>query len=291
MSTYSKNLVQIHRSNSDYGENDLVKGNKLIKTFGRTKDIYYFFHQTQKEMYQETSESDPLEVEVVYALPVVVDVNTDYDTIVREAIKAFYGIKTDSDYINLLETLYGEFYTNPSKSEYILLVDEIKSQLDSYGFFNKSNKSNKSISNLSSGISLIESLVAIQEIIKEGSLNLPDESVVKLKNFYEPWESFIGKPMKLGTIFTYNGSLYKAIIDIDSVVSTWIPGSSTLSIYNPISEHTGSEEDPIPYSKGMSLKNTLYYTENNILYQCIRDCIPTLITLSELCELKYVTKV
>lgn len=285
MSTYLKNLVQIHRSNSDYGENDLVKGDKLIKTFGRTKDIYYFFHQTQKEMYQETSESDPLEIEVVYALPVLVDVNADYDTVVREAIKASYSIKTDSDYINLLETLHEEFYTNPSKSEHILLVYEIKSQLDSYGLLKKPT------SNSSSSFSLTELLMAIQKIIQGGSLNLPNESIVKLKNFYEPWESFIGKPMKSGTVFTYNGSLYKSITDIDSVVSTWVPGPSTLSIYNPISEHTGTESDPIPYSKGMALKNTLYYTEDDILYQCIRDCIPTLITLSELCELKYVIKV
>lgn len=288
MGTYLKNLVQIHSSNSEYGYNDLVKGDKLIKTLGQTKDIYYFFHQVQKEFYQETPESDPVEIEVTYALPVVVNANSDYDAIVRETMKAYYGIKTDSSYIDLLETLYGEFYTNPYKSEHILLMNEIKAQLDSYGLFNRSNS--KSSDN-NSAISLTESLLAIQEIIGEGNLNLPDESIVKLKSFYKPWESFIGKSMKSGTVFTYNGSLYKAITDIDSVVSTWIPGSSTLSIYIPISEHSGTEADPIPYSKGMALKNSLYYMEDNILYICIRDCIPTLITLSELCELKYVTKV
>ena len=36
-------------------------------------------------------------------------------------------------------------------------------------------------------------------------------------------------------------------------------------------EHSGAEDDPIPYKSGMALVAGLYYEEDGTVYRCIRD--------------------
>lgn len=50
------------------------------------------------------------------------------------------------------------------------------------------------------------------------------------------------------------------------------PGEGTESLYEKIDEvHTGTAEDPIPYSGNMALENGKYYTQDGQTYKCTRD--------------------
>ena len=45
------------------------------------------------------------------------------------------------------------------------------------------------------------------------------------------------------------------------------------SAYSLISEHDGTPADPIPYERNMVLEKGKYYTQFDVLYECITDSI------------------
>lgn len=51
----------------------------------------------------------------------------------------------------------------------------------------------------------------------------------------------------------------------------WEP-ENVPALFEQINEtHTGTQDDPIPYSGNMALEQGKYYTENGVTYLCIRD--------------------
>ena len=51
-----------------------------------------------------------------------------------------------------------------------------------------------------------------------------------------------------------------------------MPGQRTESIFERIDEtHTGTKDDPIPYKVNMTVYIDKFYTEDGILYRCIRN--------------------
>lgn len=71
---------------------------------------------------------------------------------------------------------------------------------------------------------------------------------------------------------------------------TSIPGwepPNAVSLWEQVCEsHSGSQDDPIPYDGGMALLQGLYYTQDGVLYRCIRDTInPVYNPLAELAGL------
>lgn len=66
--------------------------------------------------------------------------------------------------------------------------------------------------------------------------------------------------------------------------SIYPPGEGTESLYSKIDlEHSGTQEDPIPWQKNMQCYEGKYYTENGQLYKCIRDSgIPLYYNISDL---------
>ena len=68
----------------------------------------------------------------------------------------------------------------------------------------------------------------------------------------------------------YSGSLYKVLQDHTSQ-DDWTPDLVT-SLFSRIDEeHSGTKEDPIPYYANMEVFRGKYYTEDSVLYKCIRD--------------------
>lgn len=80
-----------------------------------------------------------------------------------------------------------------------------------------------------------------------------------------------GKESKDYPRFRYGGGLWK-ICSPHTFSEEWVPGMATASLYTRIEiEHTGTKEDPIPWAQNMVLYKDKYYTQNNVLYLCIRD--------------------
>lgn len=113
---------------------------------------------------------------------------------------------------------------------------------------------------------LIKSLV--------NTIEISDSTSAKMQDYYPTFESIVGKTVKLGFKFTYNGSLWKTVQTELLIQAHYTPGTGTESLYTKIDEeHVGNKYDPIPYSGNMALENGKYYIQNNVVYLCNRDTV------------------
>lgn len=107
------------------------------------------------------------------------------------------------------------------------------------------------------------------------SVELSDNISLALKRFYPAWQELIDTQFtaeKEGYKFTYGDELYKTVKASQQFLPNWIPGQGTESIFERIDEiHLGTKEDPIPYKVNMTVYADKYYTEDGILYRCIRN--------------------
>lgn len=104
--------------------------------------------------------------------------------------------------------------------------------------------------------------------------DMDDQVSLSIKSLYPEWlgkGAEEGKQVEVGFKLTSDGDLYK-VRQAHTISSAWKPGIDTASIYERIDEvHEGTIEDPIPYEGNMRLELGKYYTEDGILYKCIRD--------------------
>lgn len=125
-------------------------------------------------------------------------------------------------------------------------------------------------------------------VIEVAVQSLADNDALTVKNYYPKWEECVTKGSieydKAGYKFTYNGDLYSCVSANPTFQAEWIPGEGTESLYTRIDEtHSGTADDPIPYSGNMALENGKYYEQDGIVYVCTRDTVnPVYNALSEL---------
>ena len=107
------------------------------------------------------------------------------------------------------------------------------------------------------------------------TLDVDDATALRMVEFYPEWSSLIGQTAeKAGYKFTYNGDLYKTIPANHTFAAQWVPGDGTESLYTRIDEtHDGTLYDPIPYDANMALVSGKYYSQDGVVYLCIRDTV------------------
>lgn len=104
------------------------------------------------------------------------------------------------------------------------------------------------------------------------TLTVDDNTALRMMEFYPRFEDIIGKTVKQGFKFTYGGKLWSVVQPELTVQAHYLPDAGTESLYTEVCEtHTGTEDDPIPYSGNMVLENGKYYTQNGVTYLCNRD--------------------
>lgn len=107
------------------------------------------------------------------------------------------------------------------------------------------------------------------------TLSVDDNTALRMKSYYPTWRELVDAQFtaeKAGYKFTYGDDLYKTIHPKQEFLSNWVPGQGTESTFERIDEtHTGTKDDPIPYKVNMTVYADKYYTEDGILYRCIRD--------------------
>lgn len=153
----------------------------------------------------------------------------------REQIATLEGM-TDAEY---------EDYTEPEPTEYVKDVpsaDDIVSQL--------------------------------KELAQAQVEALTDDEAKKVPALFHLWTDHKqGDSIAAGVREWYKGSLYKCITP-HNWQSDWAPDVAT-SLWANVSEESqeadGSREHPYQWTSGMTSYNGKYYTEEGILYLCIRD--------------------
>ena len=112
------------------------------------------------------------------------------------------------------------------------------------------------------------------------TLNVDDNTALRMTAFYPEWaanaEYTIGYKVQRG------GKLWRCLQAHTSQIG-WEPENAA-SLWTEICEtHSGTLEDPIPYSGNMALESGKYYSQNNKIYRCTRDTVnPVYNALSEL---------
>lgn len=106
---------------------------------------------------------------------------------------------------------------------------------------------------------------------KINHINLTDEEALSVKELYPQWEDKVGSTIEVGFITLYNDNLWRAR-QTHTPLEVYPPSLATASLYEAIDkEHSGEADDPIPYVPPMEIFEGKYYTQNDMLYLCIRD--------------------
>jgi len=98
-----------------------------------------------------------------------------------------------------------------------------------------------------------------------------DEAVDNAVLVYD-WARYLGKSLKKGQIVSYAGALYRVYQDVPVVLEDQYPSINTAALYESINViHEGTVEDPIPYVSPMEIYGGKYYSQDMVVYVCIRD--------------------
>lgn len=112
------------------------------------------------------------------------------------------------------------------------------------------------------------------------TLVVDDNTALRMKEFYPEWT--VNTAYSVGFKVRYANRLWTVRQAHTSQVG-WEPDDAT-SLWAEICEsHTGTYDDPVPYSGNMVLENGKYYIQNDDIYLCTRDTgNPVYHALSEL---------
>lgn len=118
----------------------------------------------------------------------------------------------------------------------------------------------------------LEEAIAIFMKNNLNMVDIPNQTSLRMLNYYPSFEEIIGQTVKMGFKFMYVDKMYKTIQDNLTIQEQYPPGKGTESLYSRIDvEHAGKVYDPIPYEGNMELKNGKYYSQYDVLYLCIRN--------------------
>lgn len=120
-----------------------------------------------------------------------------------------------------------------------------------------------------------ERALQLRPIMEQASQSLDDAVALTAVELFPQWKELVkkGAEVEKGFRFQHDSKLYRTEQPKYTFVEQYVPGEvGTESLFSKVDEaHAGTREDPIPYEKNMEIYEGLYYTQNNVLYQCIRS--------------------
>ena len=121
-------------------------------------------------------------------------------------------------------------------------------------------------------MTVLEQAQEIRNAMDSAGAVLTDEQALNCKAIYKQWVDLIGVTVDEGYRFLYGTDLYRTE-QPHTFAEQYIPGSvGTESLFSHIDEgHAGTYEDPIPYNGNMEIYQGTYYTQDDVIYLCIRS--------------------
>lgn len=113
-----------------------------------------------------------------------------------------------------------------------------------------------------------EEALKYRKAIEQAAALQTDKMALENIYLYPKWEE--GRSVQVGERYRYKETLYKCI-QAHTTQADWTP-DVTSSLWVVVSvEHEGTKEDPIPFTTPMEIFNGKYYTQDGVLYLCIRN--------------------
>ncbi len=119
-----------------------------------------------------------------------------------------------------------------------------------------------------------ERAMQLRPIIETASQSLEDAVALTAVELFPKWEALVkeGKTVTKGFRFQYGNKLYRTEQAEYTFVAHYVPGEGNESLFSKVDEsHAGTLEDPIPFEKNMEIYEGKYYTQNDVIYLCIRS--------------------
>lgn len=117
----------------------------------------------------------------------------------------------------------------------------------------------------------LATLSAAVELAKDQAADLDDETAMNLPDLFPLWADMIGKALKTGERYLYKLRLWKVLQD-HTAQADWAPDVAA-SLFTEVaaSPEQGTLDNPIPYNGNMALEQGKYYSQDGVVYLCIRD--------------------
>ena len=120
-----------------------------------------------------------------------------------------------------------------------------------------------------------ERALKLRPVIEQASQSLEDAVALTAVELFPKWKELVEKAAEVEKDFRfqYDNKLFRTEQPKYIFVEHYVPGTvGTESLFSKVDEtHAGTKEDPIPYDGNMEIFSGLYYTQNGVLYRCIRD--------------------
>ena len=128
-----------------------------------------------------------------------------------------------------------------------------------------------------------EDVVAKIKALMQAQVNeQSDEEALNNIELFPTWISKMGEGVSVGERLYHDGKLWK-VVQAHTVQENWKPDvAASLFVQVQIDSEQGTKDNPIEYSLNMELIEGKYYTQDNVLYKCIRALAQSVWDLSAL---------
>lgn len=101
--------------------------------------------------------------------------------------------------------------------------------------------------------------------------DISNEEALDYMAIIYPWDYYLDKVLTEGMMVTYEEKPWR-VRQTHTPLEVYPPSLATASLYEAIDkEHSGEEDDPIPYTPPMEIFEGKHYTQDGVVYRCTRN--------------------
>lgn len=121
----------------------------------------------------------------------------------------------------------------------------------------------------------IEMMLQAVTLAKSQAQELDDEKAAEVPALFPAWADFIGKEVEAGKRLFYAGRLWK-VLQAHTIQAEWTPDVvpalfTEIVVQGEGEPEIGTLDNPIPYNGNMELEEGKYYSQDGVVYLCIRS--------------------
>lgn len=110
----------------------------------------------------------------------------------------------------------------------------------------------------------------VKMAIKQARQITDDQEALAVKCLYKNWSKQLGRELTVGEYVQHGDRLYR-VLTTHVAQANWEPGVGTESLFVIVDKtHAGTKEDAIPWSDNMECEEGKYYSEDGVIYLCVR---------------------
>ena len=110
----------------------------------------------------------------------------------------------------------------------------------------------------------------VKMAIKTARQITDDQEALAVKCLYKNWSKQLGRELVVGEYVQHGDRLYR-VLSTHVAQANWEPGVGTESLFVIVDKtHAGTKEDPIPWNANMECEEGKYYSEDGVIYLCVR---------------------